>query len=99
MAAASSGSSKVVKAMLMAGAGVDTAMFRTKTTATHEAAKGGFFDVLVALSAFGTIFDVYDDQANNPVHLAAHGGHDMCCKFLAQRGIIVMYLLLIYIFY
>ena len=90
MAAAASGSAKVVKAMLMSGAAVDTAMFRTKLTAAHEAAKGGFFEVLVLLAAFGTNFDVYDENANNPIHLAAQGGHDMAIKFLSQRGQLIV---------
>ncbi len=45
MAAAASGSAKVVRAILERGGDVNQAMNRTRITAAHEAAKGGFFEV------------------------------------------------------
>ena len=62
---------------------------RTKIHAAHEASRGGFFDVLCVMAAHGVFFDQMDDKGNNPMHLAAHHGHDMCCKFLGQRGIYI----------
>ena len=38
------------------------------------------------LSAFGANFDVVDEQGSTPLHLAAKAGHDLCCRFIAQRG-------------
>ena len=86
MAAAASGSAKVARVILERGGETNQLMMRTKTHAAHEAAKGGFFDVLIAMSAFGALFDQVDDQGNTPVHLAAMNGHAMACKFLSQRG-------------
>ena len=75
-----------MRAILERGAEVNQLMMRTKVHAAHEAAKGGYFDVLVALAAYGAQFDQVDDQGNTPIHLAAVNGHAMCCKFLSQRG-------------
>ena len=54
--------------------------------AAHEAAKGGFFECLVILAAYSAGFDVYTKELISPLHLAAKGGHDVCCKYLGQRG-------------
>ena len=86
MAAAASGSARVVRDILERGADINQLMQRTRKHAAHDAAKGGFFDVLTVMAAYGANFDQVDDQGNTPVHLAAMGGHANCCKFLAQRG-------------
>ena len=86
MAASASGSVKVVRAILERGADINQLTQRTKLHASHYAAKGGFLEVLLTMSAYGANFDQYDDQGNSPVHMAAEQGHAMCCKFLAQRG-------------
>ena len=86
MAAAEAGSAKVVRAILEAGADINQMTVKKRRHAAHEAAKGGHFEVLVTLGAHGAMFDQYDDQMNNPVHVAAEGGHAMCIKYLAQRG-------------
>ena len=39
------------------------------------------------MAAHGVFFDQMDDKGNNPMHFAAKNGHDMCCKFLGQRGL------------
>ena len=49
MAASASGSAKVVRAVLERGGDVNQAMTRTRITAAHEAAKGGFFEVTCGL--------------------------------------------------
>ena len=86
MAAAASGSAKVVRSILERGAEVNEIMVRTKIHGCHEAAKGGFLECLQVMSAYGANFDQYTDQGNTPIHLAAEGGHAMCIKFLSQRG-------------
>ncbi len=86
MAAANSGSVKVVRAILERGADINQLTIRTKLHAAHFASKGGFFEVLQLMSAYGANFDQYDDQLNSPIHKAAEQGHAMCCKFLSQRG-------------
>ena len=65
MAAAASGSAPVVRAILERGADADIVMVRTKTHAAHEAAKGGFFDVVSVMGAYGVSFDPYDDKGEN----------------------------------
>lgn len=87
MAAAASGSARVVRAILERGGDINQTMVRFKTHAAHEAARGGFFEVLTIMTAYGAVFDQVDDKGNTPVHLAAQGGHAMCCKYLAQRGL------------
>ncbi|XP_074648459.1 ankyrin repeat and EF-hand domain-containing protein 1-like isoform X2 [Tubulanus polymorphus] len=84
MMAAASGSVKVVRAILERSGDAD-AVDKKGLHSAHYAAKGGFFEVIVCLSAFGANFDVTDDKGNTPVHLAANG-HAMCLKFLGQRG-------------
>jgi ankyrin repeat protein len=85
MAAASSGSTAVVLALLVRGAEVDELMTR-RTHAVHEAAKKGHLEVLRMLSAYQATFDQIDDTSNTPIHYAAGGGHALCIRFLAQRG-------------
>jgi ankyrin repeat protein len=86
MAAAGSGSAKVVKALLSRGAEVDVLITRSKIHAAHLAARCGALDVLQVLSAYGAHFDQLDDKNNTPIHYAALAGHGPCCRFLAQRG-------------
>ena len=57
--------------------------------AAHEAAKSGCLDGLKTLSAYGAVFDQYDEQGNTPIHYAAKAGHAMCIKFLGQRGEVI----------
>lgn len=85
MAAASSGSAKVVRAILDAGADVN-ALDARKNHAAHLAAKGGHFQALTCMGGFGAHFDQTNMDGNTPIHLAAMGGHGMCCKYLSQRG-------------
>lgn len=86
MAAAGSGSAKVVKALLERGAEVDAVIHKSMVHATHLAARSGALDVLQVLSAYGAHFDQSDKQNNTPVHYGAMAGHGPCCRFLAQRG-------------
>ena len=99
MAACASGSVKVVKAILERGGEVNQVMNRVKRHAAHEAAKGGFFEVLCTLAAYGANFDVTDDKGDTPLHLAAIGGHALCCKFLGQRGKFLSMSLFFFFFY
>ncbi|KAK7103920.1 ankyrin repeat and EF-hand domain-containing protein 1-like isoform X2 [Littorina saxatilis] len=85
MSACSSGSAKVVKAILKKGANVDILDMR-KNHAAHFAAKGGHLECLTALGGCGAHFDQTNTDGNSPIHLAAMGGHAMCCKYLSQRG-------------
>ncbi|CAL8243555.1 unnamed protein product [Lota lota] len=57
-----------------------------RMTATHLAAHGGFFEVLVLLSAYGADLGSAALDLNNPLHMAAAGGFADCCRFLSQRG-------------
>lgn len=58
-----------------------------QSTPTHEAAKGGHFEVVQVLSGFGAKFDVYDVLGNNPIHCAAASNAGTAIRFLGQRGI------------
>ena len=87
MAAAGSGSAKVVKALLQRGAEVNAIITRSKIHAAHLAARSGALDVLQILSAYGANFDQADDKLNTPIHYAAMAGHGPCCRYLAQRGL------------
>jgi len=86
MAACASGSVKVVRAILEGGGDIDVVMLKSKVHAAHEAAQGGYLEVLMVLAAFGANFDQYDEKGNTPIHYAARNGHAMCCKYLSQRG-------------
>ncbi|XP_076442386.1 ankyrin repeat and EF-hand domain-containing protein 1-like isoform X2 [Babylonia areolata] len=85
MAAANSGSAKVVKAILNKGGNVNMVDAR-KNHAAHFAAKGGHLECLMCMGGFSAQFDQNNMDGNNPVHLAAMGGHAMACKYLSQRG-------------
>ncbi|KAL3311377.1 Ankyrin repeat and EF-hand domain-containing protein 1, partial [Cichlidogyrus casuarinus] len=84
MEACKSGSGKVVAMLARRGADLE-AKDGFGRTAIFDAASGGFVDTLVALSAFGASFDVYDKKENSPMHLAAKG-NPLSCRFLGQRG-------------
>lgn len=86
MAACASGSVKVVRSILEGGGEIDVIMLKLKVHAAHEAARGGYLEVLMVLAAFGANFDQYDEKGNTPIHYAAQNGHAMCCKYLSQRG-------------
>ena len=86
MAACASGSVRVVRAILEGSGDIDVVMLKCKVHAAHEAARGGFLDVLMVLATYGANFDQYDEKGNTPIHYAARGGHAMCCKYLSQRG-------------
>lgn len=85
MAAAASGSVKVVRAILERGADVN-ALDIKHNHAAHYAAIGGSLAVLACMSGHGALFDQTNSEGNTPIHNAAMNGHGMCCKFLAQRG-------------
>ncbi|XP_033736173.1 ankyrin repeat and EF-hand domain-containing protein 1-like isoform X2 [Pecten maximus] len=85
MAAALSGSVKVVRAILDAGGDVNVLDIQ-HTHAAHYAALTGGFEVLACMSAYGAEFDQCNNKGNTPIHNAALNGHAMCCKFLSQRG-------------
>lgn len=86
MAACKSGSVKVVRSILEGAGEIGVVMLKSKVHAAHEAAQGGFLDVLMVLAAYGANFDQYDEKGNTPIHYAALSGHAMCCKYLSQRG-------------
>lgn len=85
MAAAASGSVKVVRAILERGADVN-ALDIKHNHAAHYAAIGGSLAVLACMSGHGALFDQTNSEGNTPIHNDAMNGHGMCCKFLAQRG-------------
>ncbi|XP_052275632.1 ankyrin repeat and EF-hand domain-containing protein 1-like isoform X2 [Dreissena polymorpha] len=85
MAAAATGSMKVVRALLQNGADVN-AMDLRHNHAAHFAAASGHLQVLACMAGFGALFDQVNADGNTPLHNAAAGGHGMCLKFLAQRG-------------
>lgn len=85
MAASNSGSLVVVQALLQKGGSPNGHDWR-KNTAAHFAAKGGYFDVLVALAGFGANFDTTNNEGKTPLHLAAKNNHGLCCRFLCSRG-------------
>ncbi|CAL8361459.1 unnamed protein product [Gadus morhua 'NCC'] len=62
------------------------ALDQRRRTAAHLAAQGGFFEVLVLLSAYGADLGCADRDLSNPLHKAAAEGFADCCRFLAQRG-------------
>lgn len=83
--AAACGCLDVCRAILKKG-GNPNWIDKKKSTAAHDAAAGGHFEVLVLLSAYGAHFDVYDSKGNNPIHLAAACNSGKSCRFLATRG-------------
>ncbi|GAB1609604.1 ankyrin repeat and EF-hand domain-containing protein 1-like [Argonauta hians] len=85
MAAAKSGSVKVVKSILEKG-GNPNAMNWKRLRAAHFAAERGHIDVLAMLAGFGADFDWCDVEACTALHSAARFNNYLCCRFLAQRG-------------
>ncbi|CAG2211743.1 Ankyrin repeat and EF-hand domain-containing protein 1 [Mytilus edulis] len=85
MAAAASGSVKVVRAILEAGGDVNAIDIK-HGHAAHYACQSGNLLVLACMAGYGAQFDQYNSDNNNPIHLSALHGHGMFCKFLAQRG-------------
>ena len=85
MAACNSGSSTVVKALLMKGAEVNALDLRNNHAA-HFAAMRGHLECLICMGGYGAQFDQCNSDNNTPIHLAAMAGHALCCKYLSQRG-------------
>ncbi|XP_060946997.1 ankyrin repeat and EF-hand domain-containing protein 1a [Limanda limanda] len=85
MGAAKAGSLPLVRDILRKGGLPDT-LDRTRLSAVHYAAMGGFFEVIQVLSAFSANMCMIDLEDCTPLHYAAATGSDICCKFLAQRG-------------
>uniref|UniRef100_A0A4W4FS50 EF-hand domain-containing protein n=1 Tax=Electrophorus electricus TaxID=8005 RepID=A0A4W4FS50_ELEEL len=85
MEAARAGATALVRAILQRG-GNPNALDKKRQHAAHEAAKGGFFEVIQVLSGYSADLGVIAKGGNTPLHLAAAGGYTDCCRFLAQRG-------------
>ncbi|KAM6980516.1 ankyrin repeat and EF-hand domain-containing protein 1 [Aplochiton taeniatus] len=85
MGAAKAGALDLVRAILLRGANSD-ALDKNRMHAAHMAAQGGFFEVLVLLSAYSADLSVVDKDGNTPLSYAAAGGFSDCCRFLSQRG-------------
>lgn len=85
MAAASSGGTKVVAALLEAGARVNDIDVK-KHTASHLAALNGQLPSLMLMAGYGADFNMLANDGGNPIHYAAAKGQAMCIKFLSQRG-------------
>nr|XP_019947092.1 PREDICTED: ankyrin repeat and EF-hand domain-containing protein 1 isoform X2 [Paralichthys olivaceus] len=85
MEAAQAGSLPLVKAILKKGGNPNT-MDLNRFTAAHYAAKGAFFEVIQALSAYSADMGVINMDNCTALHYAAATGNANCCKFLAQRG-------------
>ncbi|KAL0969380.1 hypothetical protein UPYG_G00226300 [Umbra pygmaea] len=85
MEAARAGALELVRAILQRG-GDPNALDRKRMTAAHLAAEGGFFQVIVVLSAYSADLGVTSLDGNTPLHFAAAGGFTECCRFLFQRG-------------
>ncbi|XP_036811164.1 ankyrin repeat and EF-hand domain-containing protein 1 [Oncorhynchus mykiss] len=85
MEAARAGAVDLVRAILQKG-GNPNAVDKKRIHTAHLAAEGGFFEVIVVLSAYSADLSVTAMDGNTPLHLAAAGGFTECCRFLAQRG-------------
>ncbi|CAL8352904.1 unnamed protein product [Merluccius merluccius] len=79
------GAVDLVRDILQRG-GDPNSLDHQRMTAAHLAAQGGFFQVLVLLSAYGADLGCVALDLSNPLHLAAAGGFADCCRFLSQRG-------------
>ncbi|CAL8312840.1 unnamed protein product [Boreogadus saida] len=84
MLAAQTGSIQLVRALLQRG-GLPGARDAQNQTAVHYAARGGFFEVIQVLCAYGADVGVVSVAGRSALHDAAAVGHAHCCKFLAQR--------------
>ncbi|KAI5093336.1 ankyrin repeat and EF-hand domain-containing protein 1 [Silurus meridionalis] len=89
MAAIKSGSVALVRAILQKGGNPD-AVDKQQLHAAHFAATGGFVEMLSLLSAYAADFNMVSLFENTALHAAAAEGHDVCCRFLIQRGCNVM---------
>ncbi|XP_061560774.1 ankyrin repeat and EF-hand domain-containing protein 1a [Phycodurus eques] len=85
MEAAKAGSLELVRDILKRG-GNPNALDQKRMSAVHYAATGGFFEVIVLLSAFSADMSVINVDECTALHFAATTGDINCCKFLAQRG-------------
>ena len=56
------------------------------TSARHEAAQGGYLDVVEALVDAGAFLDMKSDDGNTPVHRAAWYGHVHVVTSLTSVG-------------
>ncbi|XP_075056836.1 ankyrin repeat and EF-hand domain-containing protein 1-like [Mixophyes fleayi] len=85
MEAAREGALDVVRSILKKGGNVN-AFDKQRYHAVHFAAKGGFFEILMVLSAYKADMGIIAMDGNTALHHAASGGFADCCKFLGQRG-------------
>nr|XP_057932779.1 ankyrin repeat and EF-hand domain-containing protein 1a isoform X1 [Doryrhamphus excisus]XP_057932787.1 ankyrin repeat and EF-hand domain-containing protein 1a isoform X1 [Doryrhamphus excisus] len=85
MEAAKAGSLELVRDILKRG-GNPNALDEKRLSAVHYAAMGGFFEVIVLLSAFSADMNIVTVEEYTALHFAAKTGDVNCCKFLAQRG-------------
>ncbi|KAM3863875.1 ankyrin repeat and EF-hand domain-containing protein 1-like [Diretmus argenteus] len=85
MEAAKGGSLPLVRAILQRG-GNPNVLDRKRLSVVHYATKGGFFEILLLLSAYSADMGVISTEGDTPLHYAAATGNANCCKFLAQRG-------------
>ncbi|XP_056135341.1 ankyrin repeat and EF-hand domain-containing protein 1-like [Lampris incognitus] len=85
MEACRAGAVDLVRAILQLR-GNPNAQDKEMMSAAHMAAEGGFFEVIVLLSAYGADLGMVSLNLTNALHLAAAGGFAKCCRFLAQRG-------------
>ncbi|XP_077366536.1 ankyrin repeat and EF-hand domain-containing protein 1 isoform X2 [Festucalex cinctus] len=85
MEAAKAGSLELVRDILKKG-GNPNALDQKRLSAVHYAAMGGFFEVIVLLSAFKADMSVINVDECTALHFAAATGNVNCCRFLAQRG-------------
>ncbi|XP_078140764.1 ankyrin repeat and EF-hand domain-containing protein 1 [Centroberyx gerrardi] len=85
MEACMTGEAELVRAILQRG-GNPNSLDEKKMNAAHMAAEGGFFELIVLLSAYGADLAATALNCTNALHLAAAGGFAECCRFLAQRG-------------
>ncbi|XP_019713533.1 ankyrin repeat and EF-hand domain-containing protein 1 isoform X1 [Hippocampus comes] len=85
MEAAKAGSLDLVRDILKRG-GNPNALDQKRMSVVHYAAMGGFFEVIVLLSAFSADMSVINVDECTALHFAAATGDINCCKFLAQRG-------------
>ncbi|KAK3748047.1 hypothetical protein RRG08_029899 [Elysia crispata] len=85
MAAAGSGGTSVINALLEARANVN-ALDAKKNCAGHLAALAGQLQAIKLMAGYNADFNVIASDGGNPIHYAAQKGHAMCIKFLSQRG-------------